>query len=389
MPKVPRTADQSSPTHIRPIHDLRPVEAEPATVARAIGAQMEPAEYAVIFPSGPASRQPPNSAITRGDGGNSRSSHSHSLNHNRSRGRLIAIIAGVAALAFVAGGVVAATSQHSGSNTTNNANIPADLAANPPASASASAEPTPEATRAVAWVEGYVGPTHVVACDPIVCGLLGSAGFSSGSLEVVSGVANVEQADVVVLTGVLRTELGSDAGTLISPEPLAVFGTGSAEVEVAAVQLDGAADDAQAMAADRAGRRAAGAALLSDPHLTVDAQARALLSAGLVDSRVCALLALLTGTHTLTVAGFVPIGPGAGPDVPSAGVVIETIDGEPAAGASTAATGVLAVVKAQQDPYRPMSAATGAVDGRSGLRIVYSQPGPLGLLPGSGTPPLP
>ena len=349
----------------------RPVEAEPAAIARVNGMRnTSSTEYAELSEARAIGRRPPGPAGQRG-GGTPRRGH----------GRLIAVIAGIMVLAFCGGAVVAITSGHGDSG----ASGTTAAATTPPA---ATAAPTPETTRAVTWVEDYIGPTHAIACDPVVCGLLGASGFPSSTLQVVTGVTNVEQADVIVLTGVLRTQLGNELGALVSPEPLAVFGTGTAEVEVAPIQLYGAAAYARNMAADRAGRRTAGTALLADTHLTVDASGRSLLAAGLVDSRVCALLALLAGTHTLTIAGFVPIGPGAGPDVPSAGVVIETVDGEPAAGASTAATGLLAVVKAQLDPYRPMSAAPGAPDGQPGLRIVYSQPGPLGLLPGSSPPPL-
>jgi hypothetical protein len=254
----------------------------------------------------------------------------------------------------------------------------------PTASAAAAPvpSPTPDTLRAVAWVDSTVGPTHVVACDMSVCALLHSDGFPTSSLVVASSLTGVEQADTVILTSTLRAQLGTAASTIVAPQPLAVFGSGAGRVEVAAVALNGPAAYTQSITSDRAGRRVAGNALLSNTHLIVDASARSLLAAGLVDTRVCALLALLAGSHTVTLAGFVPIAPGAGPDVPSSGVVIETIDGQPATGSSTAAAWLLSTIQTQQDPYRAVSAAPGSLNGIPGLRVLYSQPGPFGLLSG-------
>jgi hypothetical protein len=122
---------------------------------------------------------------------------------------------------------------------------------------------------------------------------------------------------------------------------------------------------------------------LANPHLTMDSTAQALLTNGLVDTRVCALLALLAGSHTVTLAGFTPIASGAGPDVPSAGVAIESIDGKAATGSSASATGLLSTIQAQQDPYLPMTTTAGDLGGHRALLVVYSQPGPLDLLAGS------
>jgi len=292
------------------------------------------------------------------------------------RGRIIAAVAVVGVLAFCAGvATVVGTRGQSGTPSASDPTAPSVAA--PPIPS-----PTPDAIRAVAWVDSAVGPTHVVACDASVCALLHTHGFPTSSLVVASSLTGVEQADTVIMTSALRAQLGSAAATILAPEPLAVFGSGAGRVEVAAVALNGPDAYAQSMATDRASRRAAGNALLSNTHLIVDASARSLLAGGLVDTRVCALLALLAGSHTITLAGFVPLAPGAGPDVPSTGVVIETIDGEAATGSSTAATWLLSTVQAQQDPYRAISAAPGALNGQQGLRVVYSQPGPFGLLSG-------
>jgi hypothetical protein len=246
--------------------------------------------------------------------------------------------------------------------------------------------PTAAETTAATWIVAAVGPSKVVACDVSVCALLQERGFPSSSLVTVRlGLSDIEQADAVVLTPVLRAQLGSSVNAIISTEPLAVFGTGADRVEVAAVALAGPSTYAQNLTADRASRRSAGAALLGNTRLTVTGPARAMLADGLVDARICALLALLAGSHSIVVAGFTPIPPGAGPDVPSAGVLIESVDGQSTAGPSGAANRqlLLTLIAAQEDPYLPLSAAPGALNGTSGLAIVYAQPGPLGLLTGS------
>jgi len=246
--------------------------------------------------------------------------------------------------------------------------------------------PTAAETDAATWIVAAVGPSKVVACDVSVCALLRNQGFPDSSLVTVRlGLSDIEQADAVVLTPVLRTQLGSSVNAIISTEPLAVFGTGADRVEVAAVALTGPSTYVQNLTADRVSRRSAGAALLSNTKLTVTGTARAMLAEGLVDARICALLALLTGSHSIVIAGFTPIPPGAGPDVPSAGVLIASVDGQSTAGPSAAPTRqlLLTLIAAQEDPYLPLSAGPGTLDGTSGLAIVYAQPGPLGLLTGA------
>jgi hypothetical protein len=293
----------------------------------------------------------------------------------RRKGRrgVFALIVAVCVLAAAGGVTVLATSHTTASATPS--------ATPRTATPSPSATPTPDTLRAVAWVMGAIDQTEVVACDVTVCSLLVSQGFSAASLiTVTSGVAEVEQADVVVLSAVVRGQLGAATSVLVSPEPLAVFGTGVDRVEVAAVTLDGSGTYSHELSADRASRRLAGTALLNNHHLTVDATARSLLAAGLVDTRVCALLAVLTAAHSVVLAGFLPLAPGAGPDLPSSGLVVESLDGQPATGPTVAATALLTAVHAQQPPYLAMSAAPGRADGRAGLQIVFSQPEPLSLL---------
>lgn len=245
----------------------------------------------------------------------------------------------------------------------------------------ATAPPTPQTLASVAWVLGAVGPSQAVACDVTVCALLRSRGFAGSSLITVqAGIVDVEQANVVLLTPLLRRQLGSSVDPLLPAEPLAVFGSGSNRVEVTAVALTGPAAYARSLAADRDSRRSVGNALLTNQQLTFGPQARALLAAGLVDTRVCAFLATLAGTDDVVIAGFTTRAPGAGPDMPTTGVLIASVNGQPATGSAPAAAQLHAAAQAQQGPYSVMSVTTVEAGGAQALQVLYSQPGPLDLL---------
>ena len=299
----------------------------------------------------------------------------------RGGGRRMGLVAAVAALSVFVAGAGAATIYYAGNHRSTHPQTAVGTA-----DAAASAVPTAQTLAIVSWVLSSVGPSEVVACDVSVCSLLRARGFPASSLVTVQSVADVEQADVVIATPLLRRQLGSAMSAVVSTEPLAVYGSGDARVEADAVALTGNAPYAADLASDRTDRRTAGSALLRNVHVTFakpgSAQARALLSEGLIDTRVCTLLATLASAHTLVIAGFTPPGAGAGPDVPGSGVLISNIDGSPVSAAAAPVNAVLAEVHAQQSPYLALTAGVAAYDGSPALRIVFPQPGPLDLLGG-------
>jgi len=300
----------------------------------------------------------------------------------REGGKRLGLVAAVAALSVFVGGAGAATLYYAGDHGTKSGT--AASASN--TAATASAVPTPQTLALVSWVLSSVGSSQVVACDVTVCSLLRAHGFPASSLVTVQSISDVEQANVVIVTPVLRRQFGPAISAVVSAEPLAVYGSASTRVEADAVALTGPSGYAAELAADRADRRTVGAALLGNGQVTFAqqgaAQARQQLSEGLVDTRVCTLLATLASAHSLVIAGFTPPAAGAGPDVPSPGVLISSIDGTPASAASPSVKAVLAVVNAQQSPYLALAATVTNHDGSPALRIVFSQPGPLGLLGG-------
>lgn len=298
--------------------------------------------------------------------------HRGALAENRDpsrRWRLIAAAAIAASLAAATAGTLAYTGG-SGAATRAGAADPAEPAA-----------PTPDSASAAQWIIRAIGPDHVVACDVSVCAYLRAHGFPAASARTVrTGVAEIEQADVVVMSGLIRAQFGAALEAVVSAQPLATFGTGADRVDIAPVALDGTAAYGAALAEDLALRRTVGAELLANRRLTIAAAARPQLSAGLVDTRLCALLALLAGTHTVTVTAFTAPGPGAGPDIPAPGAVISLIDGQQATVTAAPAAAARALVRAQRTPYAPMS----AVFTSEGLRVLFTQPPLLGLLGGTG-----
>lgn len=254
-------------------------------------------------------------------------------------------------------------------------------AAGSPSATATRLAPIQAETEATAWVMANIGPTHVVACDVSVCALLSRAGLPRTSMVTAgSDIGDIEGADVAVTTAVSRNLLGAALTGITSPEPLAAFGTGDDRVEVTAVALTGTADYARQLAQDRGDRKQVGATLAGNARIVLaDPADSAPLADGLVDSRLCSLLALISGSHTITVASFGAPGPGAGPDIPAATTVISAVDGRPATGNSPQARALLALLAAQRAPYHP----TAAVAESTGLHISFAQPEPLGLITGA------
>lgn len=230
------------------------------------------------------------------------------------------------------------------------------------------------------WIIQNVGAGQVVACDAAMCGSLASLGFPAASTVWVKNSAlELQSADIAVLTPTLRARLGSTAAAVTAAEPLAAFGSGSQVVTIQTVAHAGRASYDRAMAADLANRRFAGQALAANSHLTFTAAARTPLEQGLVDMRICALLATLSSGQTLTVESFGTPAPGAGAGIPRNAVEISTIDTVSAVGGAEPATALRALIAAQQAPYRPLKTVSrAAVAGSPAmLSLLYSQPPPV------------
>jgi len=231
---------------------------------------------------------------------------------------------------------------------------------------------------AAAWVAGQVSRSAVVSCDPAMCSELETHGVPAGDLLMLGpGSSRADGplgSDVVVATGAVRSEFGSRLAGVYAPVVLAAFGSGGARVEIRAVAPGGAAAYRDALAADLAARRQAGAQLLRNPDISASASARGPLSDGAVDSRLLVTLAVLAGlrlTHQIRIISFGGPDPGASAGVPLRSAEI----------AGPASQALLAFLRVQQAPY--LAAVIRAIrldGGQPAVRIGFASPSPLGLL---------
>jgi hypothetical protein len=231
---------------------------------------------------------------------------------------------------------------------------------------------------AAAWVAGQVSRSAVVSFDPAMCSELETRGVPAGDLLMLGpGSPRADGplgSDVVVATRAVRGEFGSRLADVYAPVVLAAFGSGAARVEIRAVAPGGAAAYRDALAADLAARRQAGAQLLRNPDISASASARGPLSDGSVDSRLLVTLAVLAGlrlTHQIRIISFGEPDPGA-----SAGVPLRTAEI-----AGPASQALLAFLRAQQAPYLAAVIRPIRLDGgQAAVRIGFASPSPLGLL---------
>jgi hypothetical protein len=255
---------------------------------------------------------------------------------------------------------------------------PAGLASPAPPSAAAAGPSAVASQEAGAWVAGQISHSAVVSCDPAMCSELETRGVPAGDLLMLGpGGPQPDgplSSDVVVATRAVRTEFGGRLADVYAPVVLAAFGSGGARVEIRAVAPGGAAAYRDALAADLAARRQAGAQLLRNPDVTAAAAARGPLSDGSVDSRLLVTLAVLADlrlAHPLRIISFGEPDPGASAGVPLRSAEIS----------GPASQALLAFLRAQQAPYR--AAVIRAIrldDGQAAVRIGFASPSPLGLL---------
>jgi hypothetical protein len=211
-----------------------------------------------------------------------------------------------------------------------------------------------------------------------MCSELETRGFPAGDLLMLGpGSPRADGplgSDVVVATRAARSEFGRRLADVYAPVVLAAFGSGGARVEIRAVAPGGAAAYRDALAADLAARRQAGAQLLRNPDISASAAARGPLSDGSVDSRLLVTLAVLAGlrlTHQLRIISFGEPDPGASAGVPLRSAEIT----------GPASQALLTFLRAQQAPY--LAAVIREIrlpDGQAGVRVGFASPSPLGLL---------
>jgi hypothetical protein len=230
------------------------------------------------------------------------------------------------------------------------------------ASASASAAAATR-SQAAAWVAQQVSPDVTVSCDPGMCRLLQRDGFPAARLKPLPRSARGPlSSGVVVATPAIRSQLGPLLAAY-APQVIASFGSGVAQVAVRTIAPDGAAAFRARLAAEVTALASVGRQLLGNKNIQASPSARAALRAGQVDARLLAILALLSAQTPVRLVSFTGA-PGAGPGAPLRAAEISVIS-------PASRSAVLALLDAQQGPYRPAEAA--AVAGRGGRSMIALQ----------------
>ena len=242
------------------------------------------------------------------------------------------------------------------------------------ASASASAAAAAAAasrSQAAAWVAQQVSPGVTVSCDPGMCLQLRKDGFPGARLQPLPGHATVLLGSgVIVATPAIRRQFDARLTAAYAPQVIASFGSGAGRVDVRTIAPAGATAFETHLAAEEVALASVGRQLLGNKNIQASPSAQTALRAGQVDARLLAILSLLAAQLPVRVAAFTAA-PGAGPGVPARGAEIGLTS-------AAARTAVVALLDAQQVPYRPAVAATG--DGsRSVLTLRFDAPASLDL----------
>jgi hypothetical protein len=256
----------------------------------------------------------------------------------------------------------------------------------PARSPAAGRPPGPAAARGQAadWVAAQVSHGVLVSCDPAMCLALQRHGFPASNLVMVRpGAANPPGASLIVVTAAIRTELGRRLASWSAPVVLASFGAGSVRTEIRAAGPPGPGSYLSRFRADIATRRSIGTELLHNRAVEADPPARQQLSEGRVDSRLIAMIDIMTALHPVHLVSFGDPSPGASPGVPLRSVLLYGV-----VHGTTPGTAFLdslrALLLTQHPSYHPAGIAiVRLATGQDALRIWFAAPSPLGLLDAS------
>jgi hypothetical protein len=227
-----------------------------------------------------------------------------------------------------------------------------------------------DSAQAAAWVAGQVSPAVTVACDAQTCGQIHDRGFPAGQLKTIQAGGSLPSGpSLIVATPAVQSRFGTHLAAAYAPLVLASFGTGAGRVEVRAVAPDGAAALQSRLSSGHDSLITAGAQLLQNKNLQAGPQARAAIQAGRVDSRLLVTFAAMAARMPVNLVALNDLSPGADSAVPLR-------NAELSAASAGDLSAMLAFLGAQQDPYRPASAAlTRSADGRSVIAVQFDARG--------------
>ena len=257
-----------------------------------------------------------------------------------------------------------------------------------PTSAAAARQAAKARAAAASWVAQQVSRGVKVSCDRVMCAALRARGFPSGQLLVLGSTSQVPTSSAVVVeTSAVLSLFGSSLANAWAPAVLASFGSGPSLVTVRVIAPDGVAAYRTRLGTDLADRKAAGAALLDDPQISVTPRASGQLTAGAVDSRLLLALAALAGHQPISIVRFGNPGSGASPGVPLRYADLAQRDRGRRLSSAAYVRAVRAYLSTLTVTLRPASMMTEVpADGQAVLRVEFAAPSPLGVFGTSPTP---
>ncbi len=234
---------------------------------------------------------------------------------------------------------------------------------------------------AARWIVKEISTSAIIACDDVMCSELFNQGLAASNLLVLSPTApDPLGADVVVGTLALRGQFGPRLAREYAPTVMASFGAGKSRVDVRVVAPDGAVAYEAALNHDLVARQRFGGVLLRNSRISLSAQARPEMIAGLVDSRLLSMFPVLAGQHPIEILGFYDRAPRSAQGVPMTGAELAGNDTAAGLSADSYLRWLLGFLRGQRAPYRPTSVSTALVGGREVVRVRFTRPSPLGFL---------
>jgi hypothetical protein len=226
-------------------------------------------------------------------------------------------------------------------------------------------------SQAAAWVTQQVSPDVTVSCDPGMCRQLQRDGFPAARLKSLPNSARIlPGSGVVIATSAIRSQLGLRLAAVYAPQVIASFGSGAARVDVRTIAPAGANSFTTQLEAEQTALASAGRQLLGNKNIRAATSAQAALRAGQVDARLLTILSLLSAQMPILLLGFTGA-PGAGAGAPLRGAEIGVAS-------SAARSAVVALLDAQQSPYRPAVAAV-ADGSHPAVALRFDAPASLNL----------
>jgi hypothetical protein len=204
-----------------------------------------------------------------------------------------------------------------------------------------------------------------------MCRQLQRDGFPVARLKPLPPSARILlDSGVVVATSAIRSQFGLRLAAEYAPQVIASFGSGAARVDVRTIAPAGASSFRTQLDAEQTALASAGRQLLGNKNIRAATSAQAALRAGQVDARLLTILSLLSAQMPVLLLGFTGA-PGAGPGAPLRGAEIGVTS-------SAAQSAVVALLDAQQSPYRPTVAAE-ADGSRPVVALRFDAPASLNL----------